>query len=87
MVFSRFCPDFGEITLDSLTPDQILEFLDKITEGAKQQTKCIRYSHLSAFFNFIKINIPDGHFKMPHLWSGQNAPPPYECWVETPTRD
>ena len=30
---------------------------------------------------------PDGHFKMPHLWPGQNAPPPYECSVETPTRD
>jgi integrase len=64
MVFSRFCPDFGEITLDRLTPDQILEFLDKITEGAKQQTKRIRYSHLSAFFNFIKINI-DQHFQNP----------------------
>jgi len=30
--------------------------LNKITEGGKQQTKHGRYSHLKAFFNFIKIN-------------------------------
>jgi site-specific recombinase XerD len=52
-VLSRFCQDFGEISLDSVTSDEILGFLNKITEGAKQQTKRIRYSHLSAFFNFI----------------------------------
>lgn len=34
-----------------------------------------------------RSQVPDGHFKMPHLWPGQNAPPPYECSVETPTRD
>jgi integrase/recombinase XerD len=34
-----------------------LGFLNKITEGTKQQTKRIRYSYLSAFFNFIKTNI------------------------------
>ena len=56
-LLSRFCQDFGEKSLDSLTSDQILEFLNKITEGTKQQTKRIRYSHLSAFFNFIRTNI------------------------------
>ena len=30
--------------------------MNKITEGDKQQTKHGRYSHLKAFFNFIKIN-------------------------------
>jgi integrase len=30
--------------------------LNKITGGGKQQTKHGRYSHLKAFFNFIKIN-------------------------------
>jgi integrase/recombinase XerD len=30
--------------------------LNKITEGGKQQTKHGRYSHLKAFFNFIKTN-------------------------------
>jgi len=31
--------------------------LSKITEGGKQQTKHGRYSHLKAFFNFIKTNL------------------------------
>ena len=30
--------------------------MNKITEGGKQQTKHGRYSHLKAFFNFIKSN-------------------------------
>jgi len=50
--------------LDSLTPDQILAFLNKITGGTKQQTKRIRYSHLSAFFNFVRTNI-DQSFQNP----------------------
>jgi integrase/recombinase XerD len=31
--------------------------LSKITEGGRQQTKQGRYSHLKAFFNFIKTNL------------------------------
>jgi hypothetical protein len=27
---------------------------------------------------------PDGHFKIPHLWPGQNPPPPYGCPIEKP---
>ncbi len=42
--------------LDGISSDEILSFLSKITEGAKQQTKHGRYSHLKAFFNFIRIN-------------------------------
>ena len=41
-----------------------MEFLNKITEGTKQQTKRIRYSHLSAFFNFVRTNI-DQSFQNP----------------------
>ncbi|MBC8466528.1 MAG: tyrosine-type recombinase/integrase [Deltaproteobacteria bacterium] len=63
-LLSRFCQDFGERSLDSFTSDEILEFLNKITEGTKQQTKRIRYSHLSAFFNFVRTNI-DQSFQNP----------------------
>ncbi|MBC8420400.1 MAG: site-specific integrase [Desulfobacterales bacterium] len=63
-LLSRFYQDFGERSLDSLTSDQILGFLNEITEGNKQQTKRIRYSHLSAFFNFIRTNI-DTDFQNP----------------------
>lgn len=31
--------------------------MSEITEGGKQQTKHGRYSHLKAFFNFIKTNL------------------------------
>ena len=27
------------------------------------------------FVTFIENMIPDGHFKIPHLWPGQNPPP------------
>jgi len=48
--------------MKSIFSDQILDFLNAITEGTKQQTRCIRYAHLSAFFNFITANIdPDFH--------------------------
>ncbi len=42
--------------LEGISLEEVLSFLNKITEGGKQQTKHGRYSHLKAFFNFIKIN-------------------------------
>ena len=41
-----------------------LSFLNRITEGRKQQTKKSRYSQLLAFFNFIKNNL-DQDFRNP----------------------
>jgi integrase/recombinase XerD len=38
-------------------PDKILTFLNLITNGRKSQIKRVRFAHLTAFFNFIKINI------------------------------
>ena len=46
----------GIICFDGISSEEVLSFLSKITEGGKQQTKHGRYSHLKAFFNFIKIN-------------------------------
>ena len=43
--------------LDGISPEEVLTFLNKITEGGKLQTKHGRYSHLKAFFNFIKTNL------------------------------
>jgi integrase/recombinase XerD len=42
--------------LDGISSEEILSFLNKITEGGKQQTKHGRYSQLKAFFNFIRTN-------------------------------
>jgi integrase/recombinase XerD len=40
-----------------LTSDELLTFLNQFTDGAKQTTRRIRYSLLSAFFNFIGSTI------------------------------
>jgi len=57
LVFTRFCNQFGDRELESLTNEEILTFLTQFTEGTKQSTKRLRYSLLSAFFNFIKSSI------------------------------
>ncbi len=54
---SKFRDEFGERNLEDLTSEEVLSFLGRVTDGAKQQTKRIRYSQLSALFNFIRNNI------------------------------
>jgi integrase/recombinase XerD len=54
MVLKKFEAHFGNIALTSITTDNILLFLMKISKRTKQSTKKLRYSLLSAFFNFIK---------------------------------
>ena len=54
--------DFFWISL--VSPDDILDFMAKFTEGRKPQTKRIRFSHLTAFFNFMRNNF-DCDFKNP----------------------
>jgi hypothetical protein len=51
---SKFCDEFGGRELESLSSEEVLSFLSSITEGTKQSTKHTRYSHVKAFFNFIK---------------------------------
>ena len=57
LVLSRFCDQFGDRELGTITSDEILAFLTNLTEGTKQSTKKLRYSLLSAFFNFIKSSV------------------------------
>ena len=56
-VLSRFDSQFGDRQLGSITSDEILSFLNQVTEGTKQSTKRSRYSSLSSFFNFIKNTV------------------------------
>ena len=56
----KFCEGFGDHQLGELIADDIMDFLNQVTDGCKPQTKRIRYAHLSAFFNFIQDNLdPD----------------------------
>ena len=52
----KFCEEYGDTDLFDLSVDNILSFLNQISEGRKPQTKRVRFSHLIAFF-FIKNNI------------------------------
>ena len=63
-VLTRFCDQFGDRELGSISSDEILSFLTRLTEGAKQSTKRLRYSLLLAFFNFIKNSV-DPHCENP----------------------
>jgi hypothetical protein len=56
-VLSRFDSQFHDRELSSITPDEILSFLNQITEGTKQSTRRSRYSCLASFFNFIKNTV------------------------------
>jgi integrase len=59
-VLSRFEQEYGDREINSITSDEILSFLRKITEGTKQSTKRSRYAALSAFFNLVRTTIsPD----------------------------
>jgi integrase len=57
LVLSKLSGQFGDRELGTITPDEILTFLTQFTQGTKQSTKRLRYSLLSAFFNFIKNSV------------------------------
>jgi site-specific recombinase XerD len=56
-LFTRFKDEFAKRDLESITPDEILSFLTRLTEGNNQTTKRNRYSSLKAFFNYIRNTI------------------------------
>jgi integrase len=60
MILSHLCQKFGDRNLSAITPEEILSFLTEFTEGTKQSTKRLRYSLLSAFFNFIRNSFDPG---------------------------
>lgn len=61
---TRFNLNFADLNLNEVSTDDILDFMTKFTEGLKPQTRRILFSHLTAFFNFMRINF-DCDFKNP----------------------
>ena len=49
--------EFGDREIDEISSNEILTFLNKVTDGRKQQTKRTRYAHITSFFNLIKNNV------------------------------
>jgi integrase len=64
LVSTKFCSEFADRELGSMTPDEILAFLTQLTEGTKQSTRRLRYCLLSALFNFVKNSV-DPKFENP----------------------
>lgn len=64
LVLTKFCEEFGAENLERIATERVLSFLNRFTEGKKQQTKKTRYSHLLAFFNFVKNHL-DQNFRNP----------------------
>jgi integrase/recombinase XerD len=58
-ILSRFCREFKDRNLEEITSNEILSFLNHMTENRAQHTKRTRYAHLLVFFNFIKITSDD----------------------------
>ena len=61
---AKFNQNFANLNIKGVSTDDILDFMTQIAEGRKPQTKRIRFSHLTAFFNFLKNNF-DGDIKNP----------------------
>lgn len=64
LTIEKFNQNFANLNLNEVSTEDILDFMTKFTEGRKPQTKRIRFSHLTAFFNFLRINF-DNEFKNP----------------------
>ena len=56
-IADQLCLNFKDFEVDQISPDEVLAFLNKLTEASRPYTKRIRYSQLSSFFNFVKNNI------------------------------
>jgi integrase/recombinase XerD len=59
-----FSAEFADRKISEISSEEILSFLNRVTEGKKPQTKRTRYAHLAAFFNFIRNNL-DPDFRNP----------------------
>jgi len=58
-ILTRFGLVFSDKDIEEISSEDILTFLNKITDGRKQQNKQTRYYHLAAFFNFIGTYIDE----------------------------
>ena len=63
-ILSHFQSHFGDIDLSTITSEDILSFMSAVADGTKQNTKKLRFTLLSAFFNFIKNSL-DPDFQNP----------------------
>ena len=56
-ILSKFQNHFGDIEVSSISSEDILAFMAEVSDGIKQSTKKLRFTLLSAFFNYIKNSV------------------------------
>jgi integrase/recombinase XerD len=56
-ILGRFQHHFGDVELSTVTSEDILAFISTVTCATKQNTKKLRFTLLSAFFNFVKNSL------------------------------
>jgi integrase/recombinase XerD len=59
-ILSKFQNHFNDIDLSSITSEDILAFMSTVSDGTKPNTKKLRFTLLSAFFNYIKNSLDPG---------------------------
>ena len=60
-ILDKFQCQLGNIDISSITSEDILTFMAAVSDGAKQSTKKLRFSLLSAFFNFAKNSLDNDY--------------------------
>ncbi len=63
-ILNKFKNHFNAIEISSVTSEGILVFMSSVSDGTKQNTKKLRFTLLSAFFNYIKNSV-DQDFQNP----------------------
>jgi site-specific recombinase XerD len=56
-VLDKFQNHFSDIELSAVTSEDVLAFMSTVTDGTKQNTKNLRFTLISAFFNFVKSSL------------------------------
>ena len=67
-ILSKLKTEFGNRDIREINQDDIFTFLNRLTNGNKQNTKRNRFTTLSAFFNFIANTLN------PHLLNPEVVP-------------
>ena len=49
----RFGSTYGQRSLEAINPDEILHFLETMTQNLAKSTRRLRYAQIKAFYNFI----------------------------------
>jgi site-specific recombinase XerD len=52
-LLEHFENHFTDSHVEAITPDQIYQFLEALTEHTAKSTRRLRYAQLKAFFNFL----------------------------------